>query len=98
MFAGRIAGIALFGSELALTANAPLQLRLNFGAASLLHRISATGNEQSDGDDEEERRAFHPLILETKRTKANRQDERDFNRSKSKTILEQILFNHVNPV
>jgi hypothetical protein len=77
VFGSRVAGVALFGAELALTGDAPLQLRLNFGAASLLHRISATGDEQSDNDDEEERPGFHPLILETKRTKANRHNEQD---------------------
>jgi len=71
MLGGGIAGVALFGAELALTGDAPLQLRLNFGAAPLLHRISATGDEQSASDEEEERPGFHPLILETKRTKAN---------------------------
>jgi hypothetical protein len=75
VLAGWIARLALFGAELALTGYAPLQLRLNFGAASLLHRISATGDEQSASADEEERPGFHPLILETKRTKANRHDE-----------------------
>jgi hypothetical protein len=77
VFACRIAGVALFGTELALTGDAPLQLRLNFGAASLLHRISASGGEQRDSDDEEERPGFHPLILGTKRTKANRHNEQD---------------------
>ena len=71
MLAGGITGLALFGAELALTGDAPLQLRLDFGAASLLHRVGASAHEQSVSDDEEERPGLHPLILESELTKAN---------------------------
>jgi len=66
VFGGRIAGIALLGTEFAPTADASLKLRTDFLPASLLEWISATGRQRRKDDDEEKRPGPHPLILETK--------------------------------
>ena len=55
MFAGRIAGVSLFGDDLALASDAALQLRLNFSTSSLLERIGATAGERCARDHEQDR-------------------------------------------
>ena len=50
VFTGRIAGVSLFGDELALTRYAALQLRLNFVATALFERIGASAGDQHGAD------------------------------------------------
>jgi hypothetical protein len=45
VFAGGIAGLSLFGDDLALTSDSALQLRLHFLTASVFDRISAAARE-----------------------------------------------------
>jgi hypothetical protein len=48
VFAGRIARLALLGSECALASHTALELVLHFGAFALFKRISATTHDQRD--------------------------------------------------
>jgi hypothetical protein len=50
MFCGGIARVALLGDDLALTGDAALQLRLNFGTGSLFERIGASAADQHAAD------------------------------------------------
>lgn len=52
VFAGWIAGIALFGDELSLAGDAALKLGLNVAATSLLERIGASAGDQQVADRE----------------------------------------------
>ena len=52
MFAGRIAGIALFGADLPLPGDAALQSFLNLLSALFFERVSATGEDQNGADHE----------------------------------------------
>lgn len=67
----RIAGFTWFRSKLSFSTDALLQLRLHFVATSLLKWIGAAEREQCKYDREQRRPGLHPLILETKQTKAN---------------------------
>jgi len=69
-----IARLALFGTDLALTGDAALKLRLNFSSASLFKWIGATSVDQQAADRDQDRQGPHPLILGMKQTKSNRQD------------------------
>ena len=74
VFGGGIAGLSLFGADLALAGDAALQLRLHFLTASLFERISASASNQHAADRDQDRQGPHPHILGMKRAKANRQD------------------------
>ena len=55
MLRGRIAGVALFLAELALTGDAALELRLHFLAGALFKRVSATDRERCECNRDQER-------------------------------------------
>ena len=74
VFAGWIAGLSLFGHDLALTGDATLQLRLHLLTASLFERIGATAHERRARDCEQDQQGPHPLILGMNLSKANGQD------------------------
>jgi hypothetical protein len=63
VFGGRIAGIALLWTELALTGNAALELRLHFLASALFKRVSATDRQRYERNRDQDRQGSHPLIL-----------------------------------
>lgn len=63
MFAGRIAGLALFGADLAATGYAAFQLGSNFVAASFFEWIRATAAEEQATNCNQDRTGPHPLIL-----------------------------------
>jgi hypothetical protein len=63
VFAGWVAGFALFGYELSLTGDATLQLRLNFAAASLFEWIGTSTGDKHAADRDQDRQGPHPLIL-----------------------------------
>ena len=71
VFAGRIAGLSLFGNDLSLSADAALQLRLHFSATSLFERIGTAGKRRAR-DQKKDRPGPHLLILGMKSSKANR--------------------------
>jgi len=52
VFIGRIAGIPLFGADLALSGDAALQSFLNLLSALFFERISATREDQNGADHE----------------------------------------------
>ena len=52
VFVGRIAGIPLFGADLALSGDAALQSFLNLLSALFFKRIGAAGEDQNGADDE----------------------------------------------
>ena len=64
MLAGRIFGRPVDRAERSLPGYAALKLPLHFLRALLFKRISAAARDQPR-DDEQDRRAFHPLILES---------------------------------
>lgn len=64
MLAGRIFGRPLDWAERSLPGHAALKLPLHFLRAALFHRISAATRHQPC-DDEQDRRPFHLLILES---------------------------------
>jgi hypothetical protein len=74
VFAGWVARLSLFGSDLSLAGNATLKLRFHFLAASLFERVGATASKRYARDHEQDRQGPHPLILGMKLAKANRQD------------------------
>ena len=63
VFRCRIAGVALFWADLALTSDAALELRLHFLAGLLFKRISATDRERCKRNRDQDRQGSHPLIL-----------------------------------
>jgi len=74
MLGGWVARFSLFWAKLPLAGDAALQLRLNFFATSLFERIGASAGDQYAADRDQDRQGPHPLILEMKRAKANRQE------------------------
>ena len=71
MLARWIAGLSLFGDDLALTSDPAFQLRLNVSTTSLFERIGAAARECRAPDHEQDRQGPHPLILGMKLAKAN---------------------------
>jgi hypothetical protein len=65
VFSGRISRLAVFGTDCSLTGDAALQLILDLRTFSLFEWIGATGGEEGDCDQEEDRQALHLLILES---------------------------------
>ena len=63
VFGGGIAGIALFGADLALTGDAALQPGANFLTARLLEWIGATERERREEKRKQGRPGLHRLIL-----------------------------------
>jgi hypothetical protein len=63
MLRGRIAGVALFWADLALTGDAALELRLHFLAGALFKGVSATDRERCERNRAQDRQGSHPLIL-----------------------------------
>jgi hypothetical protein len=63
MLRGRVADVALFWTELALTGDAALELRLHFLAGALFKGIRATDRERCECNRHQNRRGSHPLIL-----------------------------------
>lgn len=70
MLAGGIIGRSIDRTECSLPSYAALKLPLDFLRAALFNRISAAARAQPC-EDEQERRAFHLLILESRRCKAS---------------------------
>ena len=66
MLAGGIIGRPIDGAEGSLSGYATLKLPLYFLRAALFHGVSAAARAQPR-EDEQERRAFHLLILESER-------------------------------
>ena len=58
-----IAGVAFFWSELALTGDAALELRLHFLRAALFKRVGATDRETCEYNRDQDRQGAHLLIL-----------------------------------
>ena len=71
MLAGRIIRRPLDGAKRSLPGYAALKLPLHFLRAALFNRISAAAHDQPC-DEEQDRRAFHLLILESERGIARR--------------------------
>ena len=71
MFAGWIAGISLFGDDLALAGDPALQLGLHISTTAMFERIGATTGKRRACDCEEDRQGPHPLILGMKLANAN---------------------------
>src|SRR6266516_6456992 len=65
MFCGGIVGRSLQWAERSLTGHAALHLPLHFLRRALLQRISAASNRKAC-DHQQDRHAFHLLILRTK--------------------------------
>ena len=65
VFCSRISRLALFWTNCALTGDAALKLILDLRTFSLFEWIGATGGEEGDCDQEEDRPALHLLILES---------------------------------
>jgi hypothetical protein len=63
MLGCRIANVAWFWTDLALTSDATLELRLHFLAGALFKRISATDAETCESQQEQNRQGPHLLIL-----------------------------------
>ena len=63
MLRGRIAGVAFFRAELALTGDAALELRLHFLTGALFERVSATDRERCECNGDQDREGFHQPIL-----------------------------------
>ena len=63
MLRGRIASVALFWAELALTRDAALELRLHFLAGAFFKGIGATDRERCECNRDQDRQGSHPLIL-----------------------------------
>ena len=55
MLRGRIAGVALFWAELALTGDATLELRLHFLAGALFKGVGAADRERCECNRDQER-------------------------------------------
>src|SRR5947207_4921131 len=66
-----IAGRPLDRTERSLSGDATLKLASYFFRAALFHRISAASCNQRQCDQEQDREAFHLLILESRRCKAS---------------------------
>jgi len=66
-----IAGRPLDRTECSLSGHATLKLASYFFRAALFHRISAASCNQRQCDQEQDRHAFHLLILESRRCKAS---------------------------
>jgi hypothetical protein len=66
-----IAGWPVDRTERSLAGDATLKLPSHFFRAALFHRISAASCNQRQCDQEQDRHAFHLLILESRRRKAS---------------------------
>ncbi len=73
MRAGGISGLALFRADLALPGHAPLKLGPDLVTRSFFEWIRTTTEDYDAACREQDRKGLHRLILETKRTKANKQ-------------------------
>ena len=71
MLVGLIAFGAIHRTECALAGNAALKLLSHFLRSSLFQRVGAAARDQRAGDHEQDRQAFHPLILERARRNAS---------------------------
>ena len=71
MFASGIGGRSLDWADRSLAGDATFELALHFFRAALFHRISAAPCNQHQCDQEQDRHAFHLLILESGRCKAS---------------------------
>src|SRR5438128_12682735 len=71
VFRGGIARLPVDRTEYSLSGHATLKLPSHFVRAALFHRISAASCDQRQCDQEQDRHAFHLLILESTRCKAS---------------------------
>src|SRR5213076_3636917 len=71
VFASGIGGRSLDWANRSLAGDATFELALHFFRAALFHRISAASCNQRQCDQEQDRHAFHLLILESRRCKAS---------------------------
>jgi hypothetical protein len=74
VFASGIGGRSLDWANRSLAGDATLKLSAYFFCAALLHRISAAAHDQHPCDQEQDRHAYHLLILESRRSIARALD------------------------